>query len=105
MEDPAQAVWSRVLELQRLDHAKLVSQEVTDDPPHRLFQLPCRNTPSVTGRSAAMHQSLGDVVAIPPALLVGMGRTQLVPGLIVGQTGQEARRLTFAPRPPACGIV
>src|SRR5262249_26986285 len=84
---------------------KVISQKVADYLLHQLFQLVCRNTPSVAARGGAMHQALRDVVAITLTVLVGMGRAQPIPGFVVSQTGQEAGRLAVGRRLPVCGII
>ncbi len=79
--------------MQRVDEARLVSQEAADRSRDRAFELPRRQAPAAVSRTGLVYQTLRYVVAIPAALLVGMGRAKPIAGLVVDQPGQEARRL------------
>ena len=76
--------------LDRVEDRSLVREPVPHPVDHQPLEVPCRDAPAIRRRRlAAGDQPLGDVVAVAPALLVGVGRRQPLAGLVEQQAGQQ----------------
>jgi hypothetical protein len=69
--------------LDRVEDRSLVREPMPYPIDHQPLEVPCRNAPAIWDRRlAAGDQPLGDVVAVTPALLVGVGRREPFAGLV-----------------------